>query len=1580
MGNAGEQTCCARVATWRRNLIGRRALQAVVALMALTFSSLAAAQTFHVCPNGSASGDGLAPSTAWSLACALGAEPGCNVPAGSTVLLHDHDCDASPDHGAGNPPRAYDVSTPVALNGTCECGVVEAHPVGACDRDFKGQVGMCVLIEGTAAQPIVVRSQVGEWAVIEDNRTQGFHDCRARLTIDDPTEPLFGRPCGAINPVQPDGADPTIPQKKGMATLAVNGSYVHLQDIEVRNRIGVRFSVATGDVDDDPTITVGLPAGIAVLPAVGAAGPVVGAKLINVVVHDAGLGVVPGRGAHDFELYGSLMYNNGTRPVDNEDRPHGHGVYWQHGRSTGVERQYVVDSIAVNNYLYGFHGFSGDVEDQMLARSIWAGNGSPSTDPSPRGSIFQPKDGDLLRGIHVNESVGWSVTLQVDPGAPLVTNHSVLELGDQQGTSTQSELDLAFNHLVGFTTFTQSSTQRRVEGNTFFGGDSGGKTPAVVDGMGTEMEVQDLFRAFVTANPNNEYYLRNLGVFQNDSGILQGPPPGNRVRIYRNREDPKRANIAVMRFDRTQSVKLTADATCMGTCAAAPDPPLGAPVPQVNQETTCCALGDVLQDGDPYVIRDAQDYFGRPVACGFWQAGATLHLPMENLKPVQPHEIAQFFLGPPIMPDEYTSPHFGAFVVEGGHDAINRYLRGTRESLALADFVVDENGNGKLDPGETTLIDTDGDGTPDLCDRCIGGDDGDPFVASPYYHPLGCDPDTDDPCELVAPRCEEGTLHAGEIVDCLPLIGDPVTRASVCNHVDTDHDAIADDDDCCSQVADVTNADSNLTAERYNFVVDAGAGDVINVPPEQVTKAQMLGHTWGDACDPVPVPAARATTYKLLQEPEIIRHDLIEVAPLASHRSRLNGVSTTVADMVEVQNVETHFRACMRPDPTAIPPDPVCVSLSSMKDARLLDALNLDDEDRPHPYHRVTMSLPGQVPLPGEPLIRPGQTAFFNYDQPDVRTSPQQFQWLFHLDIERWLADSTSFVPPTEPTSLSGFMGTFWVFADTCAGRTSERDFTTNFPHRCTKKELDGGPPDPPISNDPELRNVGTGLPHGNNLASAHFDIVPIEDAPPSPGVPPSTFQFFSDLSAINVLPRPDGCHPPGRFVPPTGINFFSRPFLDSPPGEVRMLVSPDLEFGTPSYVGYDGLLHDATAQMDDAILAALTGSDSLLVAAAEPAYYPASQNPTIAVVLSEDGTTVRAKMAVQLDGSLVETSAASGPTLPCTAGTVLINCGGVQSCVVPCDGTIGDGSGAACTLEALPSFDDESSVLCQPLIGVPPCPAGTISCVSTCAVPCDGTIDEACTELNDEGPLLCGELPGAASAAAATAGPCLPAPRRDFQAIYSRHLDRLFILGGRDAATNDRLDDVMVMTSQGTFPFSTASLGRVRAVTYSYRTGSLWVLDEVRKPKRRHRHHRRWRHHRWHHGGQKRLRLLEIDARTGTHTVVAEWKRRRLFDRHWLVSDLDGSLLVIASSKWRRRHVVARFEAETNRLTHVVRRPGRLLLAPSVDAFGYAFVKAKRRFPWHKPRIEYERLATLGDELDAATLDAAMAVLDKGM
>lgn len=121
-------------------------------------------------------------------------------------------------------------------------------------------------------------------------------------------------------------------------------------------------------------------------------------------------------------------------------------------------------------------------------------------------------------------------------------------------------------------------------------------------------------------------------------------------------------------------------------------------------------------------------------------------------------------------------------------------------------------------------------------------------------------------------------------------------------------------------------------------------------------------------------------------------------------------------------------------------------------------------------------------------------------------------------------------------------------------------------------------------------------------------------------------------------------------------------------------------------------------------------------------------------------------------------------------------------------------------------------------------------------------------------------------------------ARREGMQAVYSRQLGELFLVGGRDEQDEERGDIAAYHLETDAWRTLAPShaLGSVLAATYSFTDRSLYVLDQPNR---------------------FAVRLLRVHALSGETEKLAEWQPLP-FERHSLSSDLDGRVLLLLSRK----------------------------------------------------------------------------------
>jgi cysteine-rich repeat protein len=306
-------------------------------------------------------------------------------------------------------------------------------------------------LAGTADAPVIVRQAPGERAVIEGG--------------------CSGRPI-----------------------LLVDGPYAWYWGFELVNADPHRV---THDRGSFPPI----PRGIAVYTREDP-GDAVGAKFIDLVIHDTAEGMGMWKEAENSEAYGNLIYYNGWEAPD---RGHGHGIYAQNLNPT----MRIVDNVVLDQFSHGIHAYGSEVaflDNLHVEGNISFNNGRLSTGGSQR---------NILVG---GESVAENPVI--------VDNVTYYPFGthgeDNFGYSTgASNLVATGNYFAGDLTLWMITNPSYVlTGNTFVG---------------------PVYRFDPSDYPDNAY-------------LPAMSPGGTKVFVRPNQYEPGRANVAIFNWDQHDTV------------------------------------------------------------------------------------------------------------------------------------------------------------------------------------------------------------------------------------------------------------------------------------------------------------------------------------------------------------------------------------------------------------------------------------------------------------------------------------------------------------------------------------------------------------------------------------------------------------------------------------------------------------------------------------------------------------------------------------------------------------------------------------------------------------------------------------------------------------------------------------------------------------------------------------------------------------------------------------------------------------------------------------------------------------------
>jgi hypothetical protein len=152
-------------------------------------------------------------------------------------------------------------------------------------------------------------------------------------------------------------------------------------------------------------------------------------------------------------------------------------------------------------------------------------------------------------------------------------------------------------------------------------------------------------------------------------------------------------------------------------------------------------------------------------------------------------------------------------------------------------------------------------------------------------------------------------------------------------------------------------------------------------------------------------------------------------------------------------------------------------------------------------------------------------------------------------------------------------------------------------------------------------------------------------------------------------------------------------------------------------------------------------------------------------------------------------------------------------------------------------------------------------------------------------------------------------------------------LVGGRDS-DRDLVNEIWSLSvDQGTWERIVPSkpIGQVIDATYSFRDRQLWVID-VNPDRAKH----------------DESRLLRIDPAFGTVDTIASSGPKQqnvLYDTRGLLVDLDGSVLVYASSTQSQKHRIARIDSRPSGAVEIaitLRRQRALSAPPIADLLGF--------------------------------------------
>jgi hypothetical protein len=337
-------------------------------------------------------------------------------------------------------------------------------------------------------------------------------------------------------------------------------------------------------------------------------------KLINLIVHDSGVGIGSWGYATNSEICGCIIFNNGYTATNGG--AHGHGIYIQNNLGG---RKLVRNTIISHSYAQGINCYSqgGIINDIDYNGNVIFRNGGKNMSIGGYKPAF---------GITVSNSVLYQ-------GTGIDYRYTVnVQLG--LGVTNMDNFIFVSNTVVGGYTEINLWTNGVVSGNRFIFGD-GALLVVMLEECNYVWDANTYFNSTFRPQPFIYHKLPNTvdshwtlsgwqaGTgFDTNSSLTTGIPSGPNIIIQADPYDTNRTTITVLNWESNAVVAVD--------------------------------MSGRLSAGQRYEVRNVQDYFAGPVVTGTY-SGGTISLPMTNLSVAIP-------IGVTNVPAS-TGPVFNVFVL-----------------------------------------------------------------------------------------------------------------------------------------------------------------------------------------------------------------------------------------------------------------------------------------------------------------------------------------------------------------------------------------------------------------------------------------------------------------------------------------------------------------------------------------------------------------------------------------------------------------------------------------------------------------------------------------------------------------------------------------------------------------------------------------------------------------------------------------------------------------------------------------------------------------------------------------------------
>lgn len=318
-----------------------------------------------------------------------------------------------------------------------------------------------------------------------------------------------------------------ISDEEASSVLTIEGSFSHIQNLIIRSRNSNRVSTQSGSNPND----INTSAGVIFFGHNN--------KLINCIIHDnVGSGIGFWSTAVDSEIYGCIIFYNGWV---GPDRGHGHAIYSQN--ETGTKK--ISNNIIFSSAGEGIHIYTegGSIQGFDISSNILFNSGflSGSFDRSIIIGGFQPADRIEISNncMYHDFDISGKSLLQLGYGTDNV-NGSVSD-NYMAGGSASLAVVRPWEELI-------------VSGNSLINPTNCVSLGSIEDYSGYSWDNNSYYMGILNGRSFSEW--QNITGFDSNGSYFESLPDENKIFIYPNEYESRRAHIAIFNWEMLDTVEI----------------------------------------------------------------------------------------------------------------------------------------------------------------------------------------------------------------------------------------------------------------------------------------------------------------------------------------------------------------------------------------------------------------------------------------------------------------------------------------------------------------------------------------------------------------------------------------------------------------------------------------------------------------------------------------------------------------------------------------------------------------------------------------------------------------------------------------------------------------------------------------------------------------------------------------------------------------------------------------------------------------------------------------------------------------